>query len=209
MRTRFPALAIISLLSFAAFTACDYEWKDEPPASEEDEVVIEEEDEEEPQEEEQKPPGPPPQIRPTLAPGKIVATSDTAPKDSKRISILDLEAAGKVKIDSPAAGQDGPKLFDGNEETLVRTESINPLVVTLTFTEPIKLKAVRVISTYSDYSWSLTTDGGERLIIDSVPDGVASVLVLPAPVTAKKISFEVLRKLRDNYVHVNEIELFE
>jgi len=209
MRTRISALAVISLVSFAAFTACDYEWKDEPPPSAEEEVVIEEEEDEEPQEEQEKPPAQPPQIRPTLAPGKIVAAVDTPPKDAKKINILDLEAAGKVKIDSPAAGQDGPKLFDGNEETLVRTESINPLAVTLTFTEPIKLKAVRALSTYSDYSWSLTIDTGERFIIDSVPDGVASVLVLPAPVTTKKLSFEVLRKSRDNYVHANEIELFE
>jgi hypothetical protein len=35
------------------------------------------------------------------------------------------------------------------------------------------------------------------------------VIILPAPIATKKVSFEVLRKTRDNFVHLNEIELFE
>jgi len=209
MRSRIITLPILSLLATAPLTACDYEWKDEPPPSAFEEEVPAEPEVAPEEDGGEKPAAQPSAERPTIAPGKIVASTENVPKGLKKVNILDLEAAGKVTVDSPASGQDAPKLFDGNDETLVRTDSINPLKITLTFTDPIKLKAVRVLSTYSDYSWSLTPEGGERIVLDSIPEGVSSVLVLPAQVTTKKISFEVLRKSRDNYVHVNEVELFE
>jgi hypothetical protein len=81
--------------------------------------------------------------------------------------------------------------------------------MSLTFVEPVKIKGVRVLSTYSDYNWSFTADNGERLVLESIPEGVSSVLVLPAPVTAKSITIEVLRRTRDDYVHVNEVDLYE
>lgn len=211
MRTRLLTFGALSLLSFSALIACDYEFKDEPPPFDIEEEVPPEAEvapEDEPPAEEKKP-AEPPSVRPTLAPGKVVASTEVAPKDFKRLSISDLEAAGKVQIVSPAAGGDKAKLFDGNEETLVRTDGINPLKMSFVFVEPIKVRGVRVLSTYSDYNWSFTADNGERLVLESIPEGVSSVLVLPAPVTAKSITIEVLRRTRDNYVHVNEVELYE
>lgn len=210
MRTRLATFGVISLLSFSALTACDYEFKDEPPPFETEEEAPPEEEvaPEEPEANEERPPEPPP-VRPTLAPGKVVASTEVPPKDFKRLSIADLEAAGKVRIDCPAGKGDTPKMFDGNEETLVRTDGINPLKMSLTFVEPVKIKGVRVLSTYSDYNWSFTADNGERLVLESIPEGVSSVLVLPAPVTAKSITIEVLRRTRDDYVHVNEVDLYE
>lgn len=213
MRLRPLISSFVSIAALALLPGCDYEWKDEPPPSDteeevppEGEVAPEEEEDQEDEEEAAKPKS---AERPTLAPGKAIASAESVPSGLKKVNILDLEASGKLSIESPAAGGDKVKLFDGSDETLVRTDSINPLKVTLTFVEPIKLKAVRALSTYSDYSWSMTAEGGERIVIESIPDGVSSVLVLPAPITTKKITFEVLRKSRDNYVHANELELFE
>jgi hypothetical protein len=40
-------------------------------------------------------------------------------------------------------------------------------------------------------------------------EGEWSTVSWPEGLKTKKLSVEVLRKVRDNYVHVNEIELFE
>lgn len=209
MRNPLLSFGLTSLATIALLSACDYEWKDEPPPSEVVEVEVPAEDEVAPEESEEKDAAPASNERPVLAPGKLMASSENVPKDWKKLSILDLEATGKVTIESAAAGPDAGKLFDDNDESLVRTDNVNPLKVTLTFTEPVKLKGVRVVSTYSDYNWSMTAEGGERIVLEAIPEGAPSVLVLPAPVATKKITFEVLRRSRDNYVHANEISLFE
>lgn len=207
MRTRPLALILVSIFSLAS-VACDYEFKDEPPPSAaEQEVPPEGEVAPEEEEEEAKPE--PSGDRPELAPGKLVASNESVPKDFKRVNVLDLVAAGKATIDSSSVGGDKHEFFDGSDESLMRSDGINPLKVTISFTEPIKLRGARVLSTYSDYNWSMTPEGGERLVIESIPEGVSSVLILPAPLPTKKLSFEVLRKTRDNFVHLNEIELFE
>lgn len=198
LQTTLP-LAFLFLSSVSLLSACDYEYKDEPQ-----EAALEaDQPEGEPEKEPVKEP------RPVLAPGKLMTSTESAPKGTKKLSILDLEALQKVTIESAAAGKDANRLFDGDDATVVRTENINPLKITLTFVEPIKLKAARMLSSYSDYNWSMTPEGGERMIIESIPDGVISVLVLPTAVTTKKVTFEVLRRTRDNFCHVNEIELFE
>lgn len=191
-------LAFLFLSSVSLLSACDYEYKDEPQ-----EAALEAD---QPEGEPNNAPAAP---RPVLAPGKLMTSTESAPQGSKKLSILDLEALQKVAIESAAAGKDANRLFDGDDATVVRTENINPLKITLTFVEPIKLKAARMLSSYSDYNWSMTPEGGERMIIESIPDGVISVLVLPTAVTTKKVTFEVLRRTRDNFCHVNEIELFE
>ena len=198
LQTTLP-LAFLFLSSATLLSGCDYEYKDEPQ-----EAALEaDQPEGEPVKEPVKEP------RPVLAPGKLMTSTESAPKGAKKLSILDLEALQKVTIESAAAGKDANRLFDGDDATVVRTENINPLKITLTFVEPIKLKAARMLSSYSDYNWSMTPEGGERMIIESIPDGVISVLVLPTAVTTKKVTFEVLRRTRDNFCHVNEIELFE
>lgn len=204
MHSRILTLSIASVFALGA-VACDYEFKDEPPPSQ-DEEAVQSEGEEAAEEEQQKNES---GERPQLAPGKLVASNETAPKDFKKINVLDLVAAGKAKIESASLGGDGHEIFDGSDESLLRTDSINPLKLTVTFTEPIKLRGARVLSTYSDYNWSMTPEGGERLVLESIPEGAASVLILTVPIATKKISFEVLRKTRDNVVHMNEIEIFE
>ena len=97
----------------------------------------------------------------------------------------------------------------GEWESLVRTPEINPLDTTITFTAPTKIKALRVRSTYSDFAIAIQVDGGERVVLDPIPEGDRATIVFPAPVTAKKILVQTLRKSRDNFVHVNEIELYQ
>ena len=53
-----------------------------------------------------------------------------------------------------------------------------------------------------------TSNGGERLILDPVPEGDWALMVWPTQIEAKKVFVQVLRKIRDNYVHVNEIEMY-
>lgn len=204
MRTRLSVLALASLMALGS-AACDYEFKDEPPPSAKEE--LEQEGEAAPEEEQEKPA--PSEERPELAPGKLVASNESVPKEFKKVNVLDLVASGKATIESASVGGDKHEFFDGSDESLLRTDGINPLKLTVSFNDPIKLRGVRLLSTYSDYNWSMTAEGGERLVVESIPEGVASVLVLPAPLATKKITFEVLRKTRDNNVHLNEIEIFE
>ena len=201
LQTTLP-LAFLFLSSISPLSGCDYEFKDEPQ-----EAALEADQPE--GEPEREPNKAPPAERPVLAPGTLMTSTESTPQGAKKLSILDLEALQKVTIESVAAGKDASRLFDGDDATVVRTENINPLKITLTFVEPIKLKAARMLSSYSDYNWSMTPEGGERMIIESSADGVISVLVLPNAVTTKKVTFEVLRRTRDNFCHVNEIELFE
>jgi hypothetical protein len=47
------------------------------------------------------------------------------------------------------------------------------------------------------------------VVLDPIPEGDWATIVFPAPVNAKKILVQTLRKSRDNFVHVNEIELYQ
>jgi hypothetical protein len=100
-------------------------------------------------------------------------------------------------------------LFDGADDSLVRTPEINPLDTTITFTAATKIRALRVRSTYSDFAIAVQVDGGERIVLDPIPEGDWATIVFPTPVAAKKILVQTLRKSRDNFVHVNEIELYQ
>ncbi len=204
MRSRIVTLCLSSVFALGSL-ACDYEFKDAPPPTQGEEEVPPEGEVAPEEEVEKNESG----ERPELAPGKLIASNEAAPKDFKKVNVLDLVAAGKAAIESSSVSGDRQQLFDGSDESLVRTDGINPLKLTVTFTEPIKLRGARVLSTYSDYNWSMTAEGGERLVVEAIPEGVPSVIILPAPIATKKVSFEVLRKTRDNFVHLNEIELFE
>jgi hypothetical protein len=69
--------------------------------------------------------------------------------------------------------------------------------------------ALPVRSTYSDFAIAVQVDGGERIVLDPIPEGDWATIVFPTPVAAKKILVQTLRKSRDNFVHVNEIELYQ
>jgi len=211
MRSSILRFGIVSVLALTTLTACEYELKDEPTTQGEEEVPADEEEnspEEDAKPVERKRPEES-DVRPTLAHGKAYEGSSTLPAGSKRIDLLNLQATNGATLATNAPGEKIDALFDGADDSLLRTPNINPLDTTITFTQPTKLKALRVRSTYSDFAVAVQIDGGERIILDPIPEGDWGLIVWQTPVTAKKVLVQTLRKVRDNYVHVNEIELYQ
>ena len=202
MRSSIIRFGIISALTLTTLTACEYEFKDQPVQDKKESPVEEEEKPVEQKQDAPKPLG-------TLAPGKPYQGATSLPADAKRLDVLNLAAENKVTLTSNVPGETLNNLFDGADDSLVRTPEINPLDATLTFTTPTKIKALRVRSTYSDFAIAVQVDGGERVVLDPIPEGDWATIVFPTPVNAKKILVQTLRKSRDNFVHVNEIELFQ
>lgn len=173
---------------------------------------------------------------PPLPPGLIVVeppSPDDAPRPPPRATLPDatevvdrgefrdagLErfdlgaalAAGTVSIESndPSFMAKVDTLFDGDPETLSRTDSINPLELTLRFEEPVRLAAARVVLAGSTYDWLIEPVAGEgRHLLRDVPERVWSPFRMPEPVSTSAIRFEMLRLERDDYVHVSELELW-
>lgn len=205
MRLSILRVGVISALAFSTLTACDYEFKDDPQGAKNDSSADEDEDEDEEDAQVERKPD----IRPTLAPGKDYSGSSTLPAGAKRIDLLNLAATNQATLTLNIPNEKPDNLFDGADDSIVRTPDINPLETTISFTAPTKIKALRVRSTYSDFAIAIQIDGGERLIIDHIPDGDWGTVVFAAPVTAKKVFVQILRKVRDNFVHANEIEIYQ
>jgi hypothetical protein len=208
MQSSILRFGLISALTLTTLTACDYEFKDQPASQGEKEVPADgEENAPEEKEAEQKRDAPKPMG--TLAPGKPYQGATSLPAGAKRLDILNLTASNQATASSNVPGAALDNLFDGADDSLVRTPEINPLDTTLTFTAPTKIRALRVRSTYSDFAIAVQVDGGERIVLDPIPEGDWATIVWPAPVTAKSILVQTLRKSRDNFVHVNDIELYQ
>ena len=208
MRSSLLRFGLISALTLTTLTACDYEFKDQPAKGEREVPVDEEENAPDSEKQEEQKRDAPKPIG-TLAPGKPYQGATSVPADAKRLDVLNLTASNQATVSSNVPGAALDNLFDGADDSLVRTPEINPLDTTLTFTAATKIKALRVRSTYSDFAIAIQVDGGERIVLDPIPEGDWATIVFPTPVTAKKILVQTLRKSRDNFVHVNEIELYQ
>jgi hypothetical protein len=206
-------LVLLSFFGVSAILGCEYEFKEESGGS--SLVLLNDvpralRDPREPQQPEQKKPAPPPEVRSVLAPGKDVSGQAALPPKVKRVNLTELVEQGNLVVSSnlPGAG-DIKQAFDEDDSTLAKSEGANPFVFTFKFTNPVTLKAVRVLSTYSDYGWSLEAQGTPRLVVDTIIDGEWSILAWPEGLKTDQVKIEVLRKTRDNYVHLNEIEMYE
>ncbi len=209
MRSSILRFGIINVLALTTLTACEYEFKDEPAKKQEElEVEVDEDASEEDSKAEEQKEAAPPAVRPTLAPGKAYEGSTTLPQGAKLIDLLNLEATNQATLTMNVPGPHN-SLFDAADDTLVRTPGINPLDTTITLTAPTKIKALRVRSTYSDFAVAVQIDDAERIILDPIPDGDWATMVWTTPITAKKVFVQILRKSRDNFVHANEIELYQ
>lgn len=198
--------AILCSVVAGGLSSCEYEWKDEPAKSE-NRVAVANHDAPPPAEEEKKPAS---AERPVLAPGKDVPGTDAVPANAKRLNLPELAQNSAVVVTSNDPGYKDPTLvYDEIETSLAKSNDINPLKVTFEFPAARTLKAVKVLSTYSDYGWAIEVDGGNRHVVDAVIDGEWSTIAWPEGIKAKKLTVEVLRKMRDNYVHLNEIEIYE
>jgi hypothetical protein len=153
---------------------------------------------------------PPPSYTPVLEDGKkYTGMPELSPK-LRRVDLKKLVDAGLLTVESnsPASGP-VTGAFDGDEKSLAKSEQVNPFILTMRFTEPVSLRAVRILSSYSDYDWAVHPEGGERFIVTNIPDNTWSVVNYSKSVQTSKITVEVLRKTRDHFVHVNEIEVYE
>jgi hypothetical protein len=189
---------------------CEYEWKEEAHSSEPysvQQVAANEQGAD--QAEKPKQAAPPPEAKAVLAPGKDVSGQAVLPPKARKLNLLELKETGALNVTANLMGGDMPQAFDEREDTLAKSEGFNPFTFTFEFTEPRMLKAVRVLSSYSDYSWALQVDQGERLVVDTIIDGEWSTIAWPDGLKGKRIQVEVLRKHRDNYVHLNEVEIYE
>jgi hypothetical protein len=114
-----------------------------------------------------------------------------------------------IEVNDASAKPSIPAMIDGDPDNLLKTDSVNPLLVTLTFRAPIQLRAARAYMVASPYDWLLEAQPGEqRLLATNVPDRQWSQISLPAAVETSVVRIEILRLERDDYVHANEIELY-
>lgn len=153
---------------------------------------------------------PPPSYTPVLEPGKqYTGMPELSPK-LRRLDLTQLINTGMLTVESnsPASGL-VIGAFDGDEKSLAKSEQVNPFILTLRFTEPVTVRAVRIFSSYSDYDWAAHPEGGERLVVTNIPDSTWSVINYSKSIKTSVVTVEVLRKTRDNFVHVNEVEIYE
>jgi hypothetical protein len=209
-----PTIRGLLPILLSLLTACEYEWREEPvgevshqqvafqvpenaaalkPQSVAPRIIATQ----------------PPNVRPVLAPGKDHSGQSALPDGVKRLNLLDLVETGALKVSANAQVGDISLAFDEREDTLTKSEGINPYRFTFEFSAPRLIKGIRVLSSYSDYSWAFQPESGERLVVDAVVDGSWSAMAWPEGIKCSKFSLEVLRKMRDNFVHLNEIEVYE
>lgn len=109
-------------------------------------------------------------------------------------------------------------VFDGDYQTLARTASINPQVVTLIFPFSVSFSGSEVLETYGDGWWSLEVADSEfdldyqsgsyiqLLSMSPLTDGVVDSKSFPSQ-SKKIIRLTVHRSTGDDYVHLNEWKL--
>jgi len=212
MRSRLSStlLALASTAAIVSTTSgCEYEYRDDPVASTrpnqpppptEEELKIQE----------QRKLAAVSGDRPTLKAGKDVSGAMAIPANAKKLNLPQLIEGGQLTVTSNVPGLgDLPNVFDESDNSLSKSDGVNPFGFTLDFATQRNVKAVRVLSTYSDYAWAIQSDSGQRFVVDMVIDGEWSTVAFPEGLKTKRLIVEVLRKVRDNYVHVNEIEVFE
>jgi hypothetical protein len=147
---------------------------------------------------------------------RVFESADVPPKREviEGLEKLDLAAGRRsgrltIRVNDPALPPRLDAILDGNTTTLSRTENVSPLVLRLILNPPIRLRAARVYPSYSSYAWVLEpTPGGDRLLIREAPAEAWSAIELDAAVETGEVRLEILRLERDDYVHVNEIELW-
>jgi len=212
MRSRLSS-TLLTLASAATVitttSGCEYEYRDDPVASTrpnqpppptEEELKIQE----------QRKLAAVSGDRPTLKAGKDVSGAMAVPANAKKLNLPQLIEGGQLTVTSNVPGLgDLPNAIDESDTTLTKSDGVNPFGFTLDFATQRNVKAVRVLSTYSDYAWAIQSDSGQRFVVDMVIDGEWSTVAFPEGLKTKRLIVEVLRKVRDNYVHVNEIEVFE
>ena len=111
-------------------------------------------------------------------------------------------------------------IFDGNSNTLARTANINPMVVTVSFTTPQQLARSRIYFLGGDSESRIETadtvadldsmSGSFRVALD-FSFGANSIWLdrsFTNSITCRVVRLKLHRLVGDNYVHLNEWQLF-
>jgi len=113
------------------------------------------------------------------------------------------------------------RVFDDDGSSLARTPNISPLVIVLTFEDPITITASSVIKSYGNGSWILEiansqsdldtkTDSYQQLIQRDITIPVPDVYlgltdsISFSPVTTKIIRLSIIKDDVDDFVHLND-----
>jgi hypothetical protein len=164
-----------------------------------------------PQAQVEPPPVPANLNRPTLPNATVIEAPDRSLEGLAKLDIAAARSTDRVAIEvnDELFAPRLEAIFDGDTESLARTENVNPMILTLTFPAPIKLRVARVYLAGSPYDWLLEPVVGEdRHLRRNVPERTWSAIDLPEAVETSAVRIEALRLERDDYVHVNEIELW-
>lgn len=109
-------------------------------------------------------------------------------------------------------------IFDRNDNTLARTPSINPMVITLDFVNPIHLKVCHILMSHGNGSATveaadnladLNNQNGSYVQVftgEYLPDGTTNEVSFPL-ITKKIIRLTAHKVTGDDYVHLNEWQL--
>jgi hypothetical protein len=148
--------------------------------------------------------------RPTLPDAVTVDAGDFELEGLSRIDLRASRESGAVTIttNDPTFDPNLGSVLDGSPNSLARSDSINPLILTFTFKEPIRLRAARIYLAGSPYDWVLEASEGDRRLNRDVPERVWSQIDLPEAVETEVVKVEALRLERDDFVHLNEVELW-
>ncbi|MFA6570149.1 MAG: Ig-like domain-containing protein, partial [Bacteroidota bacterium] len=111
-------------------------------------------------------------------------------------------------------------IFDGQTSTLARTPAVNPLIITLILDDSIAFAKTRIFFSYGEGTFrleaamslsDLSSQGPTYKVIEDEHslkwDGWDSTEFEPVP--AKVIRLTVRRTTGDNYVHLNEWEIYQ
>jgi hypothetical protein len=147
---------------------------------------------------------------PTIPEEAAVDAADFELEGRTRIDLRAERASGALTIttNDPSVDAKIGTAIDGSVSSLVRGDGINPLVLTFTFVEPIALRTARVVLAGSPYDWTLEATEGDRRVESGIPERVWSQIDLPEAVKTNVVKIEALRLERDDFVHVNEVELW-
>ena len=127
-----------------------------------------------------------------------------------RLDLAGARASGAalVEVNDPSLRERLDVLFNGDTGEPVRSDGVNPLVFRIALDPPVRLVGVRVFPSYSTYDWTVRANPEQpRLIVRGAAEEQWSRVELPEPVATGEVQIEIARLVRDDFVHVNEIEL--
>ncbi len=146
------------------------------------------------------------------------------PVDSSRLNVASLLTLGQASVSASSWDIGDPNaIFDANTSSLYRTASVNPAVVTLSFTELQTVAGFQAYFSHAggdpSYQWkvesansladldSKTGSYQELVPNQGTPSDVFSNVTLNSPVTARHFRLTAERLTGDDFVHINSWEL--